>query len=103
MKTCNQLQTMAVAYAEICQGEDPWIALGNFMNDWFDYAKDRREQLVTGMSISDTPRCSKSHTNCSKYDTPVDISSAKLFTGTISMPQSMTPILAKIVIFAHTL
>jgi hypothetical protein len=47
MKTCDQLQTMAVAYAEICRGEDPWIALGNFMNDWFDYAKDRREQLVT--------------------------------------------------------
>jgi hypothetical protein len=46
MKTCNQLQTMAVAYAEICQGEEPWVALGNFMNDWFDYAKDRREPLV---------------------------------------------------------
>jgi len=47
MKTRDQLQTMAVAYAEICQGEDPWIALGNFMNDWFDYAKDRRESLVS--------------------------------------------------------
>ncbi|MEO6888481.1 MAG: hypothetical protein ABI456_04875 [Ktedonobacteraceae bacterium] len=38
MKTCEHLQTMAVTYAELCQGEDPWIALGNFMNDWFDYA-----------------------------------------------------------------
>lgn len=46
MKTCDQLQTMAVAYAEICQGEEPWIALGNFMHDWFDYAKDRRFELV---------------------------------------------------------
>lgn len=46
MKTCDQLQIMAVAYAEICQGEEPWIALGNFMHDWFDYAKDKREQLV---------------------------------------------------------
>jgi hypothetical protein len=46
MKTYDHLQTMAVAYAEICQGEDPWIALGNFMNDWFDHAKDRRESLV---------------------------------------------------------
>lgn len=46
MKTRDQLQTMAVAYMEICQGESPWIALGNFMNDWFDYAEDRREQLV---------------------------------------------------------
>ncbi|MGH2509165.1 MAG: hypothetical protein ACRDHZ_17435 [Ktedonobacteraceae bacterium] len=46
MKTCDQLQTMAVSYAEICQGEEPWVALGNFMNDWFDYAKDRRAELV---------------------------------------------------------
>lgn len=46
MKTCDQLQTMAVTYAEICQGEEPWIALGNFMNDWFDYARDRRTELV---------------------------------------------------------
>ncbi len=45
MKTCEHLQTMAVTYAELCQGEDPWIALGNFMNDWFDYARDRREQF----------------------------------------------------------
>jgi hypothetical protein len=47
MKPYDQLQTIAMAYAEICQGQGPWIALGNFMNDWFDYAKDRREQLVT--------------------------------------------------------
>jgi hypothetical protein len=46
MKTCDQLQTMALTYAEICRGETPWVALGNFMNDWFDHAKDRREQLV---------------------------------------------------------
>jgi hypothetical protein len=46
MKTCDQLQTMALTYAEICRGEEPWVALGNFMSDWFDHAKDRREQLV---------------------------------------------------------
>ena len=46
MKTINRLQTMALTYQEICQGEHPWVALGNFMNDWFDYAKDRRTQLV---------------------------------------------------------
>ena len=42
----DRLQTMAKAFSEICQGEDPWVALGNFMNYWFDYAKDRRQQLV---------------------------------------------------------
>lgn len=31
---------------EICRGEAPWSALGNFMNDWFENAKDRREQLI---------------------------------------------------------
>jgi len=41
MKPIHQLQTMACAYQEICQGEEPWVALGNFMNYWFDYAKDR--------------------------------------------------------------
>src|SRR5689334_14158340 len=46
MQTCEQLQTMALTDSEICQGEPPWVALGNFMNDWFDDAKDRREQLV---------------------------------------------------------
>lgn len=56
MKTCDQLQTMAIAYQEICQGEDPWIALGNFMNNWFDYAKDRREQLVADpIFLEDAP------------------------------------------------
>lgn len=46
MKTVNQLQTIAQTYQEICKGERPWTALGNFMNDWFDYASDKREQLV---------------------------------------------------------
>ena len=46
MKSIDHLQTMAFTYQEICQGVRPWVALGNFMNDWFDYAKDRRAELV---------------------------------------------------------
>lgn len=49
---------MAVTFQEICQGETPWVALGNFMNDWFDYAKDRRVQLVAdpiSLPVSPTP------------------------------------------------
>jgi len=42
----DRLQTMAKAFSDICQGEDPWVALGNFMNYWFDYAKEQRQQLV---------------------------------------------------------
>ncbi len=33
MKTCTELQTMAVSYQEICEGQRPWNSLGNFMND----------------------------------------------------------------------
>lgn len=41
------VRTMARAYAEICQGEDPWTALGNFTNAWYDYAKNIRASLVS--------------------------------------------------------
>ena len=46
MYTSKQPQTMARAYTQICQGERPWTALGNFMNAWFGYAKDQRAYLV---------------------------------------------------------
>jgi len=40
-------QTMALAYQQICAGEDPWTALGNFTNAWYDYAKSIRATLVS--------------------------------------------------------
>ncbi len=42
----DRLHTMSIVFGEICQGERPWTALGNFMNYWFAYAKDKREALV---------------------------------------------------------
>lgn len=44
--TYGTIQTMARAYQQICAGEDPWIALGNFRNAWYGYAKDIRPDLV---------------------------------------------------------
>jgi hypothetical protein len=42
------VQTMARAYQSICaQEEEPWIALGNFRNAWYGYAKDDRFALVS--------------------------------------------------------
>lgn len=41
------IQTMAWAYQQICAGEDPWTALGNFTNAWYGYAKDIRAFLVS--------------------------------------------------------
>ncbi len=42
----DQLQTMSIAFRQICEGEREWTALGNFMNYWYAYAKDRREELI---------------------------------------------------------
>ena len=44
--TCTQLQTIQVTYQEICSGEDPWIPLGNFMNDFFGNFPELRAELV---------------------------------------------------------
>jgi hypothetical protein len=40
------IDTMAYAYQRICQGEDPWTALGDFSNAWYSYAKHIRPDLV---------------------------------------------------------
>jgi len=42
----GQLQTMHIAFQQICASERPWTALGNFMNYWYAYAKDQREALI---------------------------------------------------------
>lgn len=46
MMYLDRLQTMRLSFEEICQGQDPWIPLGNFMNDWYAYHADRRQELV---------------------------------------------------------
>jgi hypothetical protein len=40
------LQTMQMTYQEIIEGASEWNALGDFMNYWFGYEVDRREDLV---------------------------------------------------------
>ena len=40
------IDTMASAYQRICQGEDPWTALGDFSNAWYGYAKHIRPDLI---------------------------------------------------------
>lgn len=46
MKTLEVLQTISLSYREILADEDPWIALGNFMNDFFGNYPDQRAELV---------------------------------------------------------
>ncbi len=43
----KKVQTMARAYNDICTGEDPWTALGNFTNAWYGYATHIRAELVS--------------------------------------------------------
>jgi len=56
MEAHDHIQTMALTYQAICQGERPWVALGNFMNEWFDYAKDHRARLIADpLILPDAP------------------------------------------------
>ncbi len=41
------IETMVWSYKQICTGEDPWTALGNFTNAWYNYAKHIRTDLVS--------------------------------------------------------
>ncbi len=50
--TVKTVQTIARAYQQICAGEEPWIALGNFRNAWYGYAKDNRLALVGQLAIA---------------------------------------------------
>lgn len=57
MKTCTELQTIAISYQEICAGADPWLPLGNFMNDFFGNFPELRAEMVADpvqMSVEPT-------------------------------------------------
>lgn len=79
--TFGTIQTMARAYQQICADEDPWIALGNFRNAWYGYAKDIRPDLVSEPPVQ--PEQETEHTwhwrvfcaasvefLCDRYDVP---------------------------------
>ena len=40
------LQTIRRSFEQICAVEEPWIALGNFLHQFFGQYKHRREELV---------------------------------------------------------
>lgn len=45
MSAWTDEQSILAAFAEICKGETPWVALGNFSNDFFE-DEERREALI---------------------------------------------------------
>jgi hypothetical protein len=42
----DHYQTMRLSFEQICQGQTPWVPLGNFMNNWYAYHLDERERLI---------------------------------------------------------
>ncbi|SRR5579883_2739036 len=41
-----QWHTVADAFEQICKGQDAWVAIGNFLNDWWYYAVEHRQKLI---------------------------------------------------------
>ncbi len=41
------IHPIAAAVAQIDQGEDPWFAIGCFLHDWWCYAKNYRQELIS--------------------------------------------------------
>lgn len=39
-------QTMKLSFEQIRDGIQPWVALGNFMNNWYAYHADQRSVLI---------------------------------------------------------
>ena len=38
--------TISEAFEEICNGQTPWVAIGNFLNDWWFFAIEHRRELI---------------------------------------------------------
>ncbi len=39
-------QTVAETFEQICRGEQLWVSLGNFLNDWWYFSIDHRSELI---------------------------------------------------------
>jgi hypothetical protein len=53
-----QWHTIAEAFEQISNEQDPWVAIGNFLNDWWYYAVEHRRELID----TPLPLASTSHT-----------------------------------------
>lgn len=45
-KTTYRWHTIAETFEQICSGQTPWVAIGNFLNDWWFYAVDNRRKMI---------------------------------------------------------
>jgi hypothetical protein len=51
----RRLQTLQRCFAEVCQGEEPWIALGKFMHQFFGEYSAYREALLADPICTELP------------------------------------------------
>ena len=38
--------TIAETFEQICHHQEPWVAIGNFLNDWWYFAVEQRRELI---------------------------------------------------------
>lgn len=41
-----RLHSIAQAFERICDHQTPWVAIGDFLNDWWCFAVDQRRELI---------------------------------------------------------
>ena len=52
----HRWHTVAKVFDQICNNEMPWVAIGNFLNDWWAYVVDHRRELIEApLAPSPTP------------------------------------------------
>lgn len=45
--TSYHYHTIAETFQQICNEQAPWVAIGNFLNDWWFFAVEHRNELIT--------------------------------------------------------
>ena len=59
-KRAYRWHTIADTFDQICAKQEPWVAIGNFLNDWWFYAAEHRRELIdkpiASASTPDTQR-----------------------------------------------
>jgi hypothetical protein len=54
--TTYRYQTVTETFEQICNNQIPWVAIGNFLNDWWFYSVEhRRELIATPLLPAPTP------------------------------------------------
>ena len=68
----RELYTLAQAYQDISAGTEPWVALNEFLHEWFEYAKDQRSQLIAErIPAGDSLEKASQHCGAGRFSAPL--------------------------------